>query len=343
MLLFAVLTPLTVAALTVSLAGVHADSGGPSGSGYVWVDNNAPDPVTTFNWTDITGTGTLIPGNDCDDCADTVSLPFTFNFFDTRYTELDIGTNGLLSFDTGNACNRQYNWQEHPIPHGDADCLSDGWVGNPLIASWFDDLDPDKCGDIYYDTLGSAPDRMFVVQFDHVCHNDCVDCESSEGVTFETVLFEGSNEIKIQYMDAFFGTGTTDLEEENNGGTATTGINKDGSTGLQYSYNTPALADGLAVLYAKQQSTPSSTPTPKPSPTTAPAPTHMPTPASVPPPTATLTPASSPTPTALREAEGPTALPATGGHPPHGGSTGLAWLAATAGVESPACRSNKRD
>lgn len=322
MLIAAILTTLAITILAVDLASVRADTGGPGASGYFWVDNNAPDPVTTFAWMDITSTGTLIPSTDLDEGADTIPLPFTFNFFDTGYTELDIGTNGLLSFDTGNDCNDQYNWHHSPIPHDDADCLSDGWGGNPLIAPWFDDLDPSRCGDIYYDTLGSIHNRTFVVQFKDVCHNDCVLCQSGEGVTFEAILFEGSNDIKIQYTDAFFGTGTTDLEEENNGGTATTGINKDGSTGLQYSSNTPALTDGLAVLFTKQQ--------PPPSPTRTPAPKPKPTPSATPVVVAPvyLTPPPSPTPTVAAAVQ----MPETGGEPPRGGSGGLAWLATIAGA-----------
>lgn len=140
-LVTAVLATLAIAALAVGLASVRADTSGLSASGYVWVNNNAPGPVTTFEWLDITGTGTLIPGNDCDDCADTVSLPFTFNFFDTDYTELDIGTNGLLSFDTGNACNRQYNWLQAPIPHDAADCSSPRMAAPPASAGWPPSLD----------------------------------------------------------------------------------------------------------------------------------------------------------------------------------------------------------
>src|SRR5437879_5226688 len=34
----------------------------------------------------------------------------------------------------------------------------------------------------------------------------CFDCAPGEGITFETILFEG-NEIKVQYMDALFGSG----------------------------------------------------------------------------------------------------------------------------------------
>ncbi|MCH8991785.1 MAG: hypothetical protein IIA44_08580 [Acidobacteria bacterium] len=243
-----------VTAIALLLVGTSsqqaaADTSGPNASGYVWVDNNAPDPVITFDWMDATG-GTLLDIEDEDDDWDTVTLPFTFNFFGTDYTQVDVSSNGFLSFDIDNDCNDNYNTDEDTIPHTDVGCDSgSGWGGNPLIAPWFDDLDPGECGNPYYDTFGVTPDRMFVVQYDDVCHDDCENCAPGEGITFEVILFEGSNDIKVQYMDAFFGTGDPDIAEENNGGTATTGLNLNGTTGLQYSFNETVLTDGLAVLY----------------------------------------------------------------------------------------------
>lgn len=315
---------LAVIALIGGTGGARADTSGPHASGYVWVDNNAPDPVTTFDWMDATG-GTLLPIWDEDDDWNTVTLPFTFNFFGTDYTQVDVSSNGFLSFDIDSDCNDNYNWDDtladesgNPIPFTDADCDDvSGWGGNPLIASWFDDLDPGECGNPYHDTFGTEPNRMFVVEFNDVCHNDCDDCEPGEGITFETILFEGSNDIKVQYQDAFFGTGDDDISEENNGGTATTGINKDGTTGLPYSWADTVLTDGLAVLYTTNFGVP--TPTPTQSPT--PAPTAAP----------TATPA--PTPTAVAaEVQAPAALPDTGGTPSDGGSSALPWLAAIAGA-----------
>lgn len=258
------LATLAITALVGGLGSVRADTSGPNASGYVWIDSNAPAPTVTFDWMDATG-GTLVVGfldvsgspNE-DDGSMTVTLPFTFNFFSTDYTELDIGSNGQISFNTADpdSCNDNHNWDENPIPWDDRNCGSDGWGANPLIAPWFDDLDSSipanfGCGDVYYDTLGSAPNRQFVVQFDDVCHDACffTVCAAGEGITFETILFEGSNDIKVQYMDTFFGDGSSDIEEENLGGTATTGLNLDGSTGLQYSWADPVLTDGLAVLY----------------------------------------------------------------------------------------------
>ena len=257
-LLLAGLAALAIVALFGGRSGVRADTSGPNASGYVWIDSNTPDPVVSFEWVDASD-GALSAVSNADDNYETVTLPFTFNFFGTDYTEVDISSNGFLSFDIGNECNDNYAWGNDddlgfPIPHGDAACETalDGWGGNPLIAAWFDDLYPSKCGDVRYETVGAAPDRQFVVEFSDVCHIDCDICANGEGITFEIILFEGSNDIKVQYLDALFNDdGSTDIMEENNGGTATTGIDQDDSVGLAYHWggNGETLSDNLAVLY----------------------------------------------------------------------------------------------
>lgn len=309
-----------LAASAAFAGGAFADTSGDNPSGYTWTDTNTPGPTTTYNWMDATG-GTLIPGTDDDDSADVIPLPFTFSYFGAPYTEVAIGTNGLLSFNTAdpNDCNTNYNYDTddagNPIPHDDADCADDGWGANPLIAPWFDDLDPGECGDVYHQTFGSAPNRTFVVQYSDVCHNDCFDCEPGEGITFEVILFEGSNDIKFQYMDAFFGIGGiikgdvqpkdgrsaagSEIQNMNNGNSATVGLDKDATTGLQYSYAQRVIDDELAVLFATE-----SVPTPT---------------STVPPPTAGITPPG-PSATVIAVA----ALPSTGAS--GGGPAAHVWV-----------------
>ena len=289
------------------------DTSGPNASGYFWSDSNAPAPTTSFAWMDATG-GTDLPDvSPIDDGWQTVTLPFVFNFFGTNYEQVDVGTNGFLSFDIDNPCNNNYNWGPdddfffgNPIPHSEVDCddNSSGWGGNPLIALWFDDLDPRKCGTVSHDTFGTPPDRMFVVEYFDVCHNECwtVGCPDGQGITVEVILYEGSSDIKMQYMDTFFGTGSPTLTDMNNGHSATIGLNKDADTGLQYSYR-ETISDGLAILYSTTEpaSPPTDTPTPSPVPTSTP--------------TATVTATPTPTETGTPAPATPTPTPAPTGEP----------------------------
>lgn len=247
------------------LFGASADTGGPS-AGYSWFDNNDPAPKVEYAPMSIANP---VPATSGDDNANTVDIGFMFNFFGQDYTQVDVSSNGFLSFDIGNSCNENYNDADGDLGNTipvTGNCSDTGWGGEPLIAAWFDDLDLGECGAALSGTQGEAPNRVFIVKYFDVCHNDCEDCEVGEGVTFEVILFEGSNDIKIQYEDTFFGDGDADLSEENHGGTATVGISN-GAEGLQYSANEEVLTDGLAILF-----TTGGLPTPTPSPTPSPAP-----------------------------------------------------------------------
>ncbi len=260
-----------IAVLASGLLSASAHTGGPAG-GYTWFDSNNPAPKVAFQPVTISTPDALVVGGD--DNWNTVDLPFTFNFFGQDHTQVDVSSNGFLSFDIDNPCNDNYNnptsedGNTIPVP---GDCTTTEWGGEPLIAAWFDDLDVSECGAVFAGTAGEAPSRSFVVRFLDVCHQDCDICETGEGVTFDVILFEGSNDVKIQYADTFFGDTDADLTEENRGGTATVGITKDGTTGLQYSANEMVLTDGLAVLFTTG-GLPTPTPTPTPEPTATPEP-----------------------------------------------------------------------
>lgn len=249
-------------ALSPGILGVFAQSGGDSD--YTWTDSNAPEPVTEFSWIDATGGTPSSFEDDEDDDWQTVALPFTFTFYGQDYSQIDISTNGFVSFEIGSDCNDNYNSDEDDlaleIPA--ASCGGeDEWGGNPLIAPWFDDLDPGECGEVYYTTQGTTPDRMFIIEYHDTCHNHCDSCAAGEGITFEVILYEGTNNIKFQYMDTFFSNADPELAKDNRGGTATVGLSASAQLGLQYSANQQILTDDLAILFSP---VPGPTPPPPP-------------------------------------------------------------------------------
>jgi hypothetical protein len=108
-----------------------------------------------------------------------------------------------------------------------------------IIAPYWDDLDADF-GLVSYKTVGTAPSRRFVVEW----HNRPHFSNGDGGVTFELILYEGSNNLKIQYQDVIFGNSTYD-----SGKSATIGIRGRGSSYLEASYNQPILADNMALCF----------------------------------------------------------------------------------------------
>ncbi|MCK4266069.1 MAG: hypothetical protein KAX31_02240, partial [Thermoplasmata archaeon] len=139
-----------------------------------------------------------------------IPMGFTFDFYDGSYTGLYVSSNGFLSF-------------EAP---GDSGCCQgrvlptdDSW--NNLVAFWWEDLDPPEGGTISYDTVGAAPNRIFVLEFDTIQHYP-----SGNPCTMQVHLFEGTDIIEIHYTSAVSDGGTHTVGVENIDGTlATTYLN----------------------------------------------------------------------------------------------------------------------
>jgi len=200
-----------------------ATSGGPDGFGYTWTSSDdASGP--TFGFYDISGSGVDAMLDDDSYYFDT--LPFTFSFYGTDYTAFAIGSNGTVYFEDeylglGNIC----------IPG------MNSYVPQRFIAVHWDDLlpTPGGAGQVYFEVLGSSPNRVFVAQWQAVpLFNDPTD-----SVTVQVALFEGTNNILLQYADVGTAAGTG----------ATVGIQSDPALGLEYSCNA-ALTNNLAVCFA---------------------------------------------------------------------------------------------
>jgi hypothetical protein len=196
--------------------------------GYTHRDSSDPNGPT-FNWIEISGDGTeVLPGSD-DLVVNDIPVGFAFNYYGKDYSRLAITNNGLLFSGEGS-----YNYVNQPIEQSNA--------VHGFIAPFWDDLVTwNSAGSIFYKTIGTEPNRMFIVEWKDNQHYH----DSTEGVTFEAILYEGSNNILFQYLDTTFGTATYDF-----GRSATVGIESpEGNDGLQYSYNDPVINPGLAILF----------------------------------------------------------------------------------------------
>ena len=222
-----------VLSLGVGIFGVSsvatADTGGPDDFGYTFIDSDEPGgPV--FDWVDISGSGTLSAVTDIDDASELVDIGFDFEFYGNTYDDVYISSNGFLTFDDDGAD----VWTNECIPDTDAP--------NDMIAPFWDDIDPYDGGDVYYETQGSGPNRQFIVQWHDVEHFD----DPPGIITFEVILYEGSNNILFQYYELDFGD--TDYDY---GASATVGIeNEDASDSLEYSCGEDALEDDFAILFS---------------------------------------------------------------------------------------------
>ncbi len=207
-------------------AAVSRNNGGPDNWGYSWIDSDdllGPE----FNWIDISSVGTEIIGMSDDDTTAAISIGFGFPFYENVYTELYIGSNGILTF--GSASKARTNTD---IPNMDEP--------NDLISMWWDDLDPRKGGHIYY-YYDEANDR-FIVSFVEI--RNYYSTTGTGMLTFQAIL-QSNGRIYLQY-------GVMDPGADQDGlGGATIGIeNSAGDDGLEVVYNAEYMHDSLALMFS---------------------------------------------------------------------------------------------
>ncbi len=193
---------------------------------YGWADSDTGG--VAYQWVDATVGGVSIPGGD-DLCSGPFELGFPFQFYNAEYTQFYVSPNGLLLFGQGST-----RYANEPIPQPDEP--------NNFVAPFWDDLISDT-GSMYYKLMGTAPQRSLVVEW-----NGAKVLSTAVPLTFEVILYEGSNDILVQYHNSN-GAGTE-------GQSSSVGIeNATGTEGVQYEHSGSGpgfpLHGGRAVLFRR--------------------------------------------------------------------------------------------
>ena len=181
-------------AVVLSPAAASAQLGGPNAFGYSY-------DATPLDWV---APGALsIPLGDIlfgfgDDAEETVSLPWTFEYYGVGYTSVTVGANGGLRFTTG-----EVGYLNDCLPQA-----SDA----PDIALFWDDLDPSSASFLFgegvfawHDTDGGN-DR-FVVSWVNI-----FGLTSADGGSFQVHLYP-DGEFEFHFQDLDFGGGMDDGAE----------------------------------------------------------------------------------------------------------------------------------
>lgn len=145
-------------------------------------------PYTPFPY----NVGTPILVNIDDTWSSAISLPFTFCFFGQPYTELKVGSNGLISFDNAITAGSFCEWDitnSGSLP-------STGLYTNSIMGPYHD-IDPSLGGDLRYQILGAAPCRIFVISYSSVPLYNLANCPNNGAQTHQIVLYETTNAIEI--------------------------------------------------------------------------------------------------------------------------------------------------
>lgn len=114
-----------------------------------------------------------------DGCYATVTLPFTFNFFDEDYTQVTLDVNGLIKFN--------YPGYSPGTNHFSPSTFPATGAPNAWIAPWWNDWEGHSPDGLQYQFRGTAPNREFVVQW--IVHDCCT--QTNPNNEFQVSLYEG--------------------------------------------------------------------------------------------------------------------------------------------------------
>ncbi|MCX6875772.1 MAG: hypothetical protein NTW21_18480 [Verrucomicrobia bacterium] len=126
-----------------------------------------------------------------DSYSEAVSIGFPFYFYGNQYTTCYIGTNGYITFGSGSSAYPNHAGASFAVP------FPKTISPRNVIAGFFADLKPGDAlsGKIFFDTLGTAPNRRFIVQWQNVSYYST----PAKHVTFQIKLFEGTNIAEMHY------------------------------------------------------------------------------------------------------------------------------------------------
>lgn len=225
--------------VTADLTGARTGSGSPTGQppgrggpdafGYTFKDSTARGGPL-YDWIEIAppagGSGILVPFEV--EYYWPLQLPFSFEFYGSEYDQIAVSHKGLIWFE-----DRYLGGEPRPIP-----AAKDDGVGRFIAPLWDQLLQGNR---VYYQDLGSR----FVIQWEGspVLARSPAGSVQDIDATWQVILFE-DGQILFQYQDV------AALRGEDFGPQAAVGIQGDTTTGLQYSYKSLALFDGLAIRFS---------------------------------------------------------------------------------------------
>ena len=182
---------------------------------------------------DISGSGTSLGLTD--DSEANVTMPFSITLYGTTSNQLRVGNNGAILF---GATTGDIGFTNSPLPMAGA---------GPVIAPLWDDFD-EESGDVLSGTVGTAPNRQFVVQWNNRVHYN--GANNTDGATFEVVFDEATGGISFQYLDVqytAFSNASSDPDDCSNGICATIGLQSDDSLFNEFSSDTASITDNSGI------------------------------------------------------------------------------------------------
>lgn len=137
--------------------------------------------------------GTEVNADLDDSWSEVVDLPFDFCYFGETYSSMQVGTNGLVTFNATQPVN-----MGGTCPWSFSNTIPSTSVFPNSIYGVYMDIHPglESAGKINYAFFGEAPARTFVINFPDQPYFSCIDAEEYN-MTSQIVIYETTNVIEV--------------------------------------------------------------------------------------------------------------------------------------------------
>ena len=221
---------------------VNSDGGaGEAGSstGTVYASYTEGTPPATVKFDDVCATGKNPDGNGLSGDLD---LPFPFHFYQTTHSTFRVSNNGWLSFSKFLGSG-QSTHDHHTLPES-------GTPSDTIYVLWetLELAKAPKTGTICYATIGAAPTRTFVVQWNKVAFFTNPEPADAE-LTFEARLNEADDSIDFLYQTITPGAGLADALKNVTIGIVNEEAVGSGHVGTKATESTQTPSSGLGIRF----------------------------------------------------------------------------------------------
>lgn len=188
-----------VLALGATVDAFAQRKSGRDGFGYRWLrSDTAGGP--TYNWVDITTSGTQVQGMGDDNVVGPIPIGFDFVYYWNTYNEVYIGSNGYIMFGRGdNVASGSFSGRSGMPPYPFAADNKNNMIGPFLADLTFiqDNGSPAPNAGLFYQTIGN----QFIVTYKSVPFWNSAGAGSTSGAnTFQLILDRTDSSFTIQYQ-----------------------------------------------------------------------------------------------------------------------------------------------
>ncbi|MBO9663958.1 choice-of-anchor J domain-containing protein [Dokdonella sp.] len=171
--------------------------------------------------------------------GEVAQMPFDFRFYRKTTNFYCVTNDGVFATSMNGQCPDRA--VVGAIPSGDSFYVEN----SPFAAVYATKLWP-HYGSIHRKLIGTAPNRKLVIQWYQKVPATIApgQIDPSRGLDAELILHEGTDQLEYQYRNTRFGA----LPQEDDGGTASIGVQKD-LHGIRYSYQAPSLATVRRIVW----------------------------------------------------------------------------------------------